>query len=90
MQSRRPGSRRVLASTALAAEGHHVISGVGADAASAPARWHTWAAWLADRGSTEGPNGERARKWSSVNDSRDRVLREALRKGLEARQEVGE
>lgn len=43
VQSRRPGSRRVLAPTALAAEGHHVISGVGADAAPAPARWHTWA-----------------------------------------------
>lgn len=41
VQSRRPGSRRVLASTALAAEGHHVISRVGADAAPAPARWHT-------------------------------------------------
>lgn len=41
VQSRRLGSRRVLASTALAAEGHHVISGVGADAASLPARWHT-------------------------------------------------
>lgn len=40
MRPRSPGSRRVLASTALAAGGHHVTAGVGADAASAPARWH--------------------------------------------------
>lgn len=63
VQSRRPGSRRVLASTALAAEGHHVISGVGADTASAPARWHTWALRRgragAARGTTERPNPAR-------------------------------
>lgn len=90
VQSRRPGSRRVLASTALAAEGHHVISGVGADAASAPARWHTWAARRADRGSTAGPGDESARKWpgqwSSVSarasGSGDRALGKTLRGGL--------
>ena len=66
VQSRRPGSRRVLASTALAAEGHHVISRVGADAASAPARWHTWVLRggrageaRAARGATERPSPAR-------------------------------
>lgn len=67
-----------------------MISGVGADAASAPARWHTWAARRADRGSTVGPGDESARnrlgQWSSVSarasGSEDRALGERCVGGL--------